>query len=68
MKNKKIVLKEKIQKKLILIDTIILFIILLASNKININILNALNVIYYLNIIILIKFGNLQKIIMEVLR
>ena len=63
MKNKKIVLKENIQKKLILINTIILFIILLLSNKININLLNILNIIYYLNIMVLLKFGNLQKIL-----
>lgn len=68
MKDKKIILKENVQKKIILIDTIILFIILLASNKININLLNILNIIYYLNIIILIKFGNLKKLFMEVLR
>lgn len=68
MENKKIVLKEKIQKKLILINTIILLIILLVSNKININLLNVLNIIYYLNIMILLKFGNLKKLFMEVLR
>lgn len=68
MKNKKVILKEKYQVNLIINNIIILILILLFNKILSIKLLNILNIFYYINIIILLKFGSLKKILKEVVK